>query len=225
MIPVCFTCKKFKYPYDSDRNSGFCTRLNLSCDGMQHCASHDRLPPLPRKKKEHRVITYESKPIQCKHEVIQDKRKTRQHKDNEYPRTCEFKSLPEGFDITRKNRLYMKKNTGIKFIKVEDFDILLSLWGITKAQALNHAKYGGEVKGWIFVNRVLRRGVTVKTSDGTCRKYRNIEDASKGEGVSIGHINRVINDNKPDVSGRSFFREWYEEDIPYKNNNSSKSSL
>ena len=199
MIPRCFTCRNFK----SEGEYGTCTLFRLPCDGFRYCASHDKLPPVKNKKKA--KVTYSPivKPVEEK-KPSPSRRAVSIHKKTQ-----------ESLDFTKKPILYMRKKGSDKEIKIEDFEIL-SLWDISKEKALYHAKYGGEVKNMIFINRILKRGILVKRSNGDTSRYTNIDEASKKENLSVMQINRCINDNRPDLKGRMFSRVWYEEDVPYK---------
>ena len=214
MIRRCFTCKNFSLDNPSDHMYGFCSKFNVPCDGMRHCASHDKLPPKPMAKKEHKPLIYEGSRPTLESEV-----KTTEETPIESPALQIAKPkitsvTPE--DFTKRNILYMRKKGGDKYIKVEDFSTLMDFWGISKSQALDCARYGGNVKGMEFVNRVYRRGIVVIKDNGKCYKYKTVEDAAKREGTSVNSINKCIANNKPDVTGKSFMREWLLEDVPYK---------
>lgn len=186
LIQRCFTCGNFK----SEGEYGFCSLIGLPCDGFMHCASHSKIPG---------------------RRYLKPKK---QDVESNKPAAIEYKSpFPKNFDFTKKKRLYMKRGT--KMFVVDDFELLGSVFKISVDQALDCAKYGGSVKGYSFVNKILKRGVLVIKDDGKKTLYKNIELAAKYEQVSKKYMMDKIKDNEVDVLGRRFFREWYEEDEPY----------
>ena len=140
--------------------------------------------------------------------------KKRPHSERKIIKSCS--PLRGSVEITETVTLFMRKKGSDRMIKVDDFDMLWSIWKIPAEKAVELAEFGGEINGMTFLFRKTRRGIEITHSDGTSAVYSSIVNASKEEGISQTTISRYIDSNRPDTKGRTYAYKWYDEDVPYK---------